>query len=394
MKKCILWLTPPLLIFLSLALFSCGSSQSSSMLTTPTPTIPFTVPTPFVLDEILPSLQFSPTNSRLCPNEDYYRSLPADYYNKKWESWIGNPPISSGGTMGLISVSDGILLALNTYGVPEHRTITATIRYYYLGTGPGDTTPRSMRFILLLDEQQVTTKFDDVVQPYYDVIIHPGDDGTITFDVPPLQPGIHDLNLVGFPDVAEEPNYRGVDAFFTYRFTLVSGGNNSLLPRPYRHFRAGNRSWFKREVDNVWPGLDVSLEKNKMLDWNYPNPLLPVPLGKPLDFYLFAGYEDTGFGNYPDIPNAIEQPFALIILDDYQQSAISSETPVIYGIVSNTTAWTRIPVHYFPSQAPGSHQVVVVRITYPGFPACLLSIDERVYPVGLDFRRVWYEIVP
>jgi hypothetical protein len=394
MKKCILLLTPPLLIFLSLALFSCGSGQSSPALTTPTPTIPFTVPTPFVLDEILPSLQFSPTNSPLCPNEDYYRSLPEDYYSKKWESWIANPPTSSGGTMGLISVSDGILLALNTYEVPEQKTITATIRYYYLGTGPGDTAPRSMRFILLLDEQQVTTKFDDVVQPYYDVIIHPGDDGAITFDVPPLQPGIHDLNLVGFPDVDQEPNYLGVDAFFTYRFTLVSGGENSLLPRPYSHFRAGNRSWFKREVDNFWPGLAVSLEKNEMLDWNYPNPLLPVPLGKPLDFYLFAGYEDTGFGDYPDIPNAKEQPFALIILDDYQQSAISSETPVIYGIVSNTTAWTRIPVHYFPSQAPGSHQIVVVRITYPGFPACLLSIDERIYPDQLDFSRVWYEIVP
>jgi hypothetical protein len=394
MKKCIPWLTPPLLIFLSLALFSCDSGQASPTLTTPTPTIPFTVPTPFVLDQILPSLQFSPANSPLCPNEEYYRSLPADYYSKKWAAWITNPPVSSGGTMGLISVSDGSLLAVNNYAVPAQKTITATIRYYYLGTGPGDSAPRSMRFILLLDEQQVTTKFDEVVQPYYDVSLHPGDEGAITFEVPPLQPGLHDLNLVGFPDVDEAPNYRGVDAFFTYRFTLVSGGDHSLLPRPYSHFKAGNRSWFKREIDNVWIGLTVSLEKNEMRDWNSPNPLMPIPPGKPLDFYLFAGYEDTGFGGYPDIPKAKDQPFALILLDDYRQSAFSSETPVIYGIVSNTTAWTRIPVHYFPSQSPGSHQLVVVRITYPGFPACLLSIDERVYPTGLDFSRVWYEIVP
>lgn len=396
MKKHILLIIPFLLVFLPLALFSCGSNPSSPTVTTPTPSLPFTVPTPFVLDEVLSSSQFVPANVPLCPYEEYFRSLPADYYSGKWQSWITNPPILYGQTMGLISISDGTLLALNTYEVPEQIPVTATIRYYYTGTGPGDTAPISIRFILLLDEQQVTTKFNsgDDVLPYFDVLIYPGDDEALTFDIPPLEPGIHDINLIGFPGVDLEPNYVGLNPGWAYRFTLVSGGDDSLLPRLYTQFRAGNRFLFKRVMDKVVVDLSLSLERNELLDWNYPNPLLPVPIGQPIDFYIYAGYEDIVISNYPDIPNANEQPFALILLDDYLQSAFSDETPVIYGIVSNNTAWSRIPVHYSPSHVPGSHQIVVVRINYPGFPACLLNPEGRMYSVDVDLNRVWYEIVP
>ncbi len=396
MKKYTLWITPLLLFFLSLVLFSCGSSQPFSAITTPIPTPLFTVPTPFVLDEILSSSQFSPANAPLCPDEEYYRNLPADFYSKKWPSWIANPPIPYGQTMGLMGVSDGTLLALNTYEVPEQTTVTATIRYYYMGTGPGDTAPVSIRFILLVDEQQVITKFDsrDEALPFLDVIIHPGDDEAITFDVPPLEPGIHDINLIGFPGVDQEPNWLVVNPYWTYRFTLVSGGENALLLRPYTQLKASNRSIFKRDMDKMFLSLNLSLERNELLDWNYPNPLLPVPIGQPIDFYIYAGYKNIVFSDYPGIPNAREQPFALILLDDYRQSAFSDETPVIYGIVSNTTAWSRIPVHYSPSQTPGSHQLVVIRITYPGFPSCLLNPEGRTYPVDVDISRVWYEIVP
>lgn len=396
MKKYILLIIPFLLVLLSLALFSCGLSSSSSTVKTPTPTLPFIVPTPFVLDEILSSSQFSPPNTPICPNENYYRNLPADYYSEKWPSWIANSPIPFGQTMGLMSVSDGTLLALNTYEVPEQTSVTATIRYYYTGIGQGDTAPISIRFIVLLDEQQVTTYYDGshMLLPYFDIIIHPGDDEEITFDVPPLVLGIHDINLIGFYGVDQEPNWDGIAPYWTYRFTLVSGGANSLLSRPYTQLRASNRFIFKRDVDKMMVNLALSLERNEILDWNYPNPLLPVSFGQPIDFYIYAGYEDIIFSDYPNIPNANEQSFALILLDDYRQSAFSDEAPVIYGIVSNDTAWSRIPIHYFPSQTPGSHQIVIVRINYPGFPACLLNPDGRMYPYTVHLSRVWYETVP
>lgn len=66
----------------------------------------------------------------------------------------------------------------------------------------------------------------------------------------------------------------------------------------------------------------------------------------------------------------------------------------MYGIITPSTEYTRHSVHLLPPQVPGLHQVTVLRITYPGFPMCLLEDTTRMYPYMPNINRVGIEIEP
>ncbi len=315
------------LLILPLALFSCSLPWPLSTVKSPPsaspspdqsahPPLPSFIPTPFAIQEILSSLQFSPPEAPLCPAEDYYRTLPADFYLRKWLFWITNPPTSaySVHTMGLISVSDGTLLGFNTYEVPEHKAVTATFRYYVTETGKeGEDKPQLVRFLLIVDEQQVATKFNYSGEAllFVDIITYPGEDAALTVEIPPLGPGIHDINLIGVVMVEQEKGEQSLTTW-PYRFTLIAGGKKMLLPRSYVRLPRGNRRVLQREVDTISTGLSLSLEKDRIGDWTDPDQFLSVSPGRPIDFYIYTGYEAVRNDTCPDMPQPEEQPFALL----------------------------------------------------------------------------------
>lgn len=371
-----------LFILSTLGFFACQSEPTAH-------TTAF--PTPIVLDDILDSSRISAISEPLCPDEEEYRRRPADYYEKGWERTLAHPPVSTGAGINMTSISDGINIGMATYEVPDGKTISLTYRYMYLGAG--DTLPLPMRFLLLLDEQLITTTFNGTEQPYLDINFHPGEDGAIQVDIPPLQPGIHDVILVGIANVDQEPQGTELPYKLEYRLTLVSGGENIISQRPYIKFKVAKRFWLRFPQDSGFP-LALSLDTNDVLDWNSPDTILPLPLETPIDFYIYAGYLVTFNGDYPNESLAEKQPLALVMLVDYQPAAFSEDTPVIYGFVTPSTQYTRIPVHLLPPQSLGLHEITVLRITYPGFPMCLLRGSERIYPDWLYINRVGIKIEP
>ncbi len=383
MKKSLFFLTF-LFVLISLSLVTCRSNPT---------TYPTAFPTPIVLEDVLDSSIISATNESLCPNEEEYRSRPPDYYEKGWEQRLEHPPISTGAGINMTSISDGVNIGAATYEVPEGKTISLTYRYMYLGAGAGDTLPLPMRFLLLLDEQLITTSFNGGESPYLDITFVPGENGTIQVDIPPLQPSIHDVILVGIANVDRQPRGTEHPLKLEYRLTLVAGGKNTVLPRSYKPLKIAKRFWIRFPQDSGFP-LQLSLDAKKVLDWNYPDTILHLPLDTPVNFYIYAGYLVTSNSAYPNEPLAKKQPLALVMLVDYQQVAFSEDSHVLYGIVTPTTQYARIPAHLLPPQVPGLHEITVLRITYPGFPMCLLVDSDRIYPDRLYVNRVGVRIEP
>lgn len=364
--------------------FSCQSSP----LAQGTP-----YPTPFVVDKILSSLQISASAETLCPGEANYRSLPTDYWEGRWQLFRANPPMTSGAGIALTSLSDSINIGDNTYEASALKPVTGTIRYYYPATRQ-NSTPVPIRFLLLLDENQLTTRINGVFRPYLDVRMNPGDDGEVTFDVPALKTGIHDLVLLGLTEVDQEPDPYGAMAQLSLRFTLVAGDGGTLLPRPYRLLKA-DQSVPKRKSGEAGIDLDLSLDEKGPKGWNPPETSVPLPLGKPLDFFVYVGYESAENTSHPGAPLAEKEPFALILFVDYHQVPLAADNPVEYGIVALTTNYAHLPVQLFPPQVPGRHDILAARINYPGFPVCLLRIDQdnpRPYPEAVSLVRVGIKI--
>lgn len=293
----------------------------------------------------------------------------------------------------MTNISEGAIIGISTYEIPAQKNITLTFSYDYVGNESNDNPPLSTRFLLLIDEQLTATSFNGTFLPYYDFTLHPGEKGAILVDVPPLQPGIHDVLLVQVENVDKEPRGTEITLQSANHLTLVAGGENSILPRPYTRLKADKRFWFRSPDDSGWH-LVLSLDPQQLLDWGAPDTILRLPPATAVDFYMYAGYLHSYTEGYKNEPLAREQPFALVMLVDYQQVAISTETPIIYGIVTPSNEYSRLPVHLLPPQTPGLHQVVVLRVTYPGFPLCLLANTIRTYSYDVYLNRVGIDIEP
>lgn len=293
----------------------------------------------------------------------------------------------------MTNISEGTKIGFSTYEIPAQKTITLTYSYDYIGNEPIDSAPQTTRFLLLIDEQLTATSFNGTFLPYYDLILQSGEEGAILVDVPPLQSGIHDVLLVQVDNVNQEPKGTEITQQDAHRITLAAGGENSILTRPYDRFKPTERFWFRNPGESGFP-VCLSLAQDGCMDWGAPDTLLRLPLDTSVDFYAYVGYHVTENADHLGEPLARHQPLALVMLVDYQQVPISSDNPIIYGIVTPSTEYVRLPIHLLPPQTPGLHQVNMLQIVYPGFPMCLLNGTERIYPIWLLMSRVGIEIEP
>jgi len=246
---------------------------------------------------------------------------------------------------------------------------------------------------LCVDEQLIAVPFNGTLLPYYDLTFQPGEKNAILVDIPPLPPGIHDVLLLQVDRFDQEPIRTEITVQSASRLTLVADGEHSIIPRPYTILEA-TESFPDRQIEESGFPVILSLNPQEPQDWNAPDTVLRLPLGTPVDFFTYVGYKVTGTEGFDGEPLASQQPLALVMLVDYQQVAISNDTPIIYGIVTPLNKYTRIPMHLLPPQAPGLHQIIMLQIVYPGFPMCLLDGTIRTYPTFVTMSRVGIEIEP
>lgn len=346
-------------------------------------------PTPFDVEQILDTQHIAASENALCPGEEVYRNLPPDYWQERWENLVLHPPTTSGAGIGLTQLSAGISIGDYTFEVPENAPLTATIRYYYPASEQ-NSIPILIRYFLLVDEQQVQTTINGQLGYTFDLLLVPGDEGALTIDIPPLSPGIHDLYFLGLTEVDKDPDVYGEVRDLSYRFTLVAGSEPMILTRPYQHLKAEKRVLFRLGNSGGYALIVSTHEDEPLSIWNWPETSLPVQMGATLDFYIYAGYNHAENSDYWYAKKPRQNPFALVLLMDYRQVSFSSESPVFYGIADRNNDYSRLPVHLFPPQSPGRHEMVVARINYPGFPMCLMVMDidnPRPYPSFVDLKR-------
>jgi len=197
------------------------------------------------------------------------------------------------------------------------------------------------------------------------------------------------LNLI-----QQEPDPYGTIKFAPNRYTLLAGSTPEIFPRTFQPLQ--KQGSLAKNDPHLFLELSLTGEY-PFTAWNWPEINQPVPVGERLSYFIFTAYTDSIFGiNTPTHPATPEEvPFALLTLLDGEQIDFAPDTPVFYGSVPKDTAYTAIPAHLTPFDETGQHELLVLRIKYPGLPMCLLHGPSDGYGFDhfLDAQRVGIEVI-
>ncbi|HEX2907550.1 MAG TPA: hypothetical protein VHO69_11850 [Phototrophicaceae bacterium] len=251
-----------------------------------------------------------------------------------------------------------------------------------------------IRFYLLIDEEFIP--LEGKGQLYRDVVLPFRQQEILTFELPGLETGVHDVILLGIGNYERLPDKYGDIASmepFDYRMTLVVG--NPAIPiedqRKYTLLPgglAGKEDHTIREEQGIRAPLMLSLNDASWL-WNQPEPTLQLTPNETFTFNIQAGptahYTDWSFTekSYPE-----KRRFAIIMLEDYMPVQLGADTLAFYGEMSLDSVFVQFPVTRSAPPA-GRRDIIVLRIDEPGTLLC-----HMVDPVqrGLETRRVAVEV--
>lgn len=120
------------------------------------------------------------------------------------------------------------LLGNSTYEVNPNEAVELLLQLY-----SSEASHHYIRYLLLLNEQQITGFVPEIETPYLDVVLDPDSIQTFNLTLPLLEEGIHDVILVGIQDFNEPPESTGRISVFNFRLTLVVG--NALPAELHYH---------------------------------------------------------------------------------------------------------------------------------------------------------------
>jgi len=282
-----------------------------------------------------------------------------------WENLKQN--FQSGFLMGMsaMDISGAKEEGYQTYSVEPGQPIKVDFHLWY---PEQNIYPAVIRFFVLLDEKQLSNAFPS--KHYYeDVTIHPGNEVILTFNLPPLSNGVHDLIIIGIPYANDYPTPEGVVKILSHRSTLIAGS----LTTPFREisfFTLPVEGWISKGDPRV--PLSLTLAKDTISAWNWPEKWISTTPDTPLKFFILAGYEDVTNLDAPYINDLASSFFSLLLFVDYQQEEITPGKVAIYGKVDNNTSYARVPVET-TSSTLGKHLLLILRINSPGVPMCVLQ---------------------
>ncbi len=306
---------------------------------------------------------------------------------RTWTDARANPPLMPSGIGSAIAegdVSDSTMVGTNTFQVEPNTPLIAHHHIWYPRTAL-NTAPLSLRYLILLDEHQLT----DVIKPatpYYDVTLQPGDEITLTLHIPALTAGIHDLAVIGLFDAAAEPNPLGTIDIADSRTTLLVGTLPQPLERKYAQLPAVTLG---ANISSA-PPLFLTLPEDRDLKaWDWPNKWLRVSVKAPIDFNIYGGYEGFNIVNTPNLSMPERMRFALLAFMDYRQVNLTPDVPILYGSIAKDTS-TRIAAHLAPPAEAGHHDILILRINNPGVPMCILigPPNGQSFPFPIEAQRV------
>lgn len=280
-------------------------------------------------------------------------------------------------------------ISLETYWVSVNKQLTFNLLFWY---PKGNEGTLSLRLFTLLDEQPLT---DALPQPgsYNDLHLNRGDYITIQVTIPPLDSGIHDVIVVAVASPENDPDVYGIVDLIYKRITLIAE------PAPTPPFRNIDFTTLPAEGSNKQDDpamtLELTLEKDGIDVWNWPQPWLDIRENTPLTFYALGGHQDVTNLDAPDLEPLQSSFSTLLLFVDYQQVEIAPGQTALYANMDSDTAYARIPITLNPLPA-GKHHILVLRIDTPGVPMCILRGDthSRILPNSVYGKLVGLNVLP
>lgn len=184
------------------------------------------------------SISFS--SNHLCPNYELTES-----YVLRDENQIAQNLRETAALVGLRSGFGAYLaprgvypIGPETFGIEAGTSITIDFGVYYFSD---QTDELDVRFLALLDEEQINIGETDSDMPYHDVVLRSEEPTLFAFMLPPLASGIYDLVVVGIPNIDTIPEHGDMTNIMslTRRISLVvgdetiaTGKERSFTPAP------------------------------------------------------------------------------------------------------------------------------------------------------------------
>lgn len=285
--------------------------------------------------------------------------------------------------------------------------VNYVVDYFGGVRGEGESIP--VRFYVLVNEEFQPVGDDgslyrDMEMPYQARSI-------FQFDLPPFEEGLHDIVILGLPDIAAMPTtYHDRDRIelFSYRFTLVVG-NPPLEPEDLRPYVVMSPlPPTPEDQDAVDAGrkrleLLLSLSDAPVL-WSWPDETLKTAPNESFTFNaqigptryfthydMFTDYESSHNAYGGDIPfDTDTRRFALVALQNYEPVQLGQDTTAFYGETAADAWFVQHPITLTAPES-GRQDIVVVRIDNPGVPICQKWAST---PDGVYARRAVVEAVP
>jgi hypothetical protein len=336
------------------------------------------------------SEQLIPGGERLCGTRDLVAMEYAEYADDQTLEEFADETAMDWGVYSEILALDATLIGQETYEIAP--TESATIAYRILnGEGEGDSI--IVRFITLLDEQQVDLIDDESDALYHDVQLNPGEAFELRLTLDELETGVHDLVIMGIPQGGNdffEVN-RGILSY-TKRLTFVVQPMESATREPTYHVLDRPDVY---DPEHPSPAL-MFAQDHSFGVWAYPKGILDINAGEALDFNFKLSFIRSSDPQDPYYPDASKSRFALLLFRNYQQIAIDDENLVFYGQIDAPLHYTELPVRLQVHEEPGVHDLLAVRIENPGYPMCVLSDLTEGSLIGgmVEAERVGINVLP
>lgn len=325
------------------------------------------------------------SDGRLC------EEIPLDV-RISWEQIrASSPPVSSGIGSGMLydDLPGATSIGLNTFQIPVNTALSGSYHIWYPNTAI-NTHPLNLRYIALLNEQQLAGGIGETHNLYYDITLQPGEDRTVTLNIPPLAEGIHEFIVVGISNIDRDPTSTGFATLDFGRFTLVAGENPQVHSRPYVAFPPAPENSSSPSVI-----LNLSLAPEIIRVWNWPETRLRTSPNTNLNFYIQFGY-DSAINPRTLQTASVARPdyivSAIVLFVDYRQVNINADE-VLYALVAQDTNLVTVETILQTPEEKGTHDIVVLRINYPGVPMCILSgnLEGQFFPFPIYGWRVGIE---
>jgi hypothetical protein len=331
-----------------------------------------------------------PAGERLCGTRDLVAMEYAEYADEQTLEEFANEMAMDGGVYSEILALDATLIGRETYEVASTDSTTVAYRMLY---GGGDEDSVIVRFMTLLDEQQVNLIEGASHELYHEVQLDAGEAFELRITLHGLKTGIHDLVIIGVPQTGHSGfSFSAEILGFTKRLTFVVRPLEAAVKEPAYQTLTKPEGY---DADHPSPALMFAQDHSFQI-WAYPEGIPDVNAGEALDFNFKLSFIRSSDPQDPYYPDASKSRFALLLFRNYQQIAIDDENLVFYGQIDAPLNYTELPVSLQIPEEAGVHDLLAVRIENPGYPMCVLSDLAEGSLIGgmVEAERVGINVLP